>query len=247
MTVDLHLIDDLDRPQPREPRDPAQAFGREAPIDEVIAGVDVSGAVDLDRGSVVVERRAVGLEDDLAAGLEHAGQGAEDGDRVADPVQHPEAEHHVEALAELADGERVELAVVDLRVEQPVDGVEARRGRDLEPEASADPIDVLLIVDRDDAAGAARLGEERVEAVEAPDVQDAAALEAIDAEHLRAVPVVAGESGRVDAGRQGEGVKPDRHGVACAFGDIRRRVDGQQVRDGPLGGGRLGDQLEQFF
>jgi hypothetical protein len=218
VTVDLDLLDHLDRAQPGKARESPQTLGGEAPVDEVVAGVDVARPVDLDRGRVLVERGPVGLEDDLAVGLEHGGQRAEDRDRVAHAMQHAEAEHHVEALVELADVERVEHPVVDLRGEQLMDRVEPGRRRELESEATADPVDVLLVVDRDDPAGAARLGQERVEAVEAADVQDAAPLEAVGAEDLGPVAMVASETGGVDAGREVERVKPEGDGVAGALG-----------------------------
>ena len=91
-------------------------------------------------------------------------------------MEHPEAEHDVEGLVEAADRERVESPVLDRAIPAAVGPLEARRGLELHAEAPTHPIDVLLVVDRDDAAGSARLGQECVEAVEAPDVEDAPPL-----------------------------------------------------------------------
>ena len=56
--------------------------------------------------------------------------------------------------------------------------------------------------------------------------------------------MVTGDTGRVDPGRQREGVKPHRHPVADALSHRRRRIDRQQVGDRPLVGGRPGDHLD---
>ena len=54
---------------------PPQALLGEAPVDEVVASVDVAAPVDLDRGIVAIAARAVGLEDHPATGGEGASQG----------------------------------------------------------------------------------------------------------------------------------------------------------------------------
>ena len=90
-------------------------------------------------------------------------------------------------------------------------------------EASTHPVDVLLIVDRDNPPRAAGLREEAVEAVERADVEHAAARKTIRAEHRKAVAVVAGDPRRVDPGRERERVKPQRNRIADALG-VRNRA-----------------------
>ena len=88
-------------------------------------------------------------------------------------MQDPEAEDEVERLLELVEIEGVETAVLDLRAEQLPDRREALASLKLDTPARLDPRSVLLVVDRDDPPRAARLGEERVEAVKGADVEHA--------------------------------------------------------------------------
>jgi hypothetical protein len=55
--------------------------------------------------------------------------------------------------------------------------------------------------------------------------------------------VVARDAGGVDVERDREGVKPEPDRVADARGLARRQVERQDVRDGLLGRGGLGDLL----
>ena len=112
-------------------------------------------------------------------------------------------------------------------------------------EASTHPVDVLLVVDRDNAPRTAGLCQEAVEAVERADVEHAAPREATRAEQRKAVAVVACDARRVDPGRKGEGVKPQWNRPADALGVHWRRADGLQVGDRPLRRRRLRDQLDR--
>jgi hypothetical protein len=59
--------------------------------------------------------------------------------------------------------------------------------------------------------------------------------------------MVASETGRVDAWREVERVKPNGYRVAGALSQCERGIDRQQIGDDALRGGRLGDQLEELF
>src|SRR5207244_2813816 len=119
---------------------------------------------------------------------------------------------------------RVHEAILDPRVDQPRDRAEADTARQRHAEASTHPVDVLLIVDRYNAPRTANLREEAVEAVKRADVKHAAPRKAIRAEHRKAIAVVACDAGRVDPGREGEGVKPERNRIADALSVRRRRA-----------------------
>lgn len=79
--------------------------------------------------------------------------------------------------------ERVRASVLDLGSDQPGNGGEA--GAALKPYAGASthPVDVLLIVDRDNVPRTAGFRKEAVEAVKRAYVKHAAARETIRAEH----------------------------------------------------------------
>lgn len=111
-------------------------------------------------------------------------------------MQDPETQHHVEALAELAHVLRVHAAVLDPRSDQPRDCAEADTACQRHAEASTHPVDILLIVDRDNAPRAADLRKEAIEPIERADVEHAAARETIGSEHRQAVAVVAGDPRR---------------------------------------------------
>jgi len=128
-----------------------KARGGKAPVCEVVAGVDVARLTRLERGRVGGKRRAVGLEHDLATGRHDVGQRPQERDRVGHAVQDSEAQHDVEALLEVAYGEAVHPSVFDPRARQLCDRAEACGRCKLDPEACTDPVDVLLVVDRDDA------------------------------------------------------------------------------------------------
>jgi hypothetical protein len=56
-------------------RQPTQALGGEAPVEEVIACIHVAWTVNLDRRGIARQVRAVGLEQDFAARHQHVGEG----------------------------------------------------------------------------------------------------------------------------------------------------------------------------
>ena len=99
----------------------------------------------------------------------------------------------------LAHVERVHPLVVNVRVEHGGNRVEAGTAGQGDAEPGLDPVDVLLVVDRDNATRAPPLGQEAVEAVEGPNVQHAAPGEAFRAQHRKTVDVVPGQARRVDA------------------------------------------------
>jgi len=86
-----------------------------------------------------------------------------------------------------------------------------------DPEPTADPVDVLLVIDREHAPRAAELREEAIEAVERADVKHATAAKPIRAEHRKAVAVVPSDPRRVDPRRKRERVKPERNRIADAL------------------------------
>ena len=107
------------------------------------------------------------------------------------------------------------------------------------------PVDVLLIVERDNPPRTAGLGEEAVEAVERAHIKHATARETIRAEHPEAVAVIPGDTRRVDPRRERERVKPQRNRIADTLSLRRRRSDRLHVGDSPLGTGRLRDRLDR--
>ena len=224
-------------------RQSPETLRREAPVDEVIARVHIPRFVNLDRRAVGGQARTVGLEHDLATRREHIRERRQQRDRIGHPVQDPETQHNVKALAERAHVQRIHPAVLNPRPEQPGDRAEADTALKRHTEASTHPGDVLLIIDSDNTPRTAGLGEEAVEAVKRADVEHAAPRKTIRAENREAVAVVAGDPRRVDPGREREGVKPERNRVADALGVHRRRADRMHVSDEPLGQGRLGDRF----
>jgi hypothetical protein len=159
-------------------------------------------------------------------------------------MQDAEAQNDIEPFVELADIERVHAAVDDLGGDQVSDRVKACPAVELDAKAGLYPVDVLLVVDGDHAPRLLGLGEKAVEAVERADVEDAAPGEAIPIKDAHPIAVIARDAGRVDAGGQREGVKPQRDRIPHRQGVVRRRAQGIEVGDGPLGGRRLRDLLE---
>jgi hypothetical protein len=143
------------------------ASSEESPVDEVVASVDVAGLANLDRGLVAGQPRPVRLEHDLSAGFEHVYQRAQQRDGVGYATQDAEAQHDVEALAEIADLERVHAPILDRRARRVRDRAQGGAAFEVDGESRVHPFDVLLDGDGDGAPGAATLGEEAVEAVEA--------------------------------------------------------------------------------
>src|SRR3954453_23338209 len=175
MPVDHRLVDDLEAAEPRVTGEPRQPRAREAPIDERVSRVDLARLADANRG-LILERRGgypVGLQQDAPVLVEAAAEDPEQAERVLYSVQDPEAEDQVEQLVEPVEVEGVEAPVFDLGPEQGGDRAKTLAALELDAPPGPHPLAVLLVVDRDDAAGAARLGEKGVEAVEGADVEDA--------------------------------------------------------------------------
>ena len=178
--------------------------------------------------------RAVGLEHDLAARSQHVRERPQQPDRVGHPMQDTETQHDVEALAQLAHVERVHAAVLDPGSDQPRDRAEAGAALKRHAEASTHPVDILLIVDRDNAPRTADLREEAVEAVKRAHVKHAKPRETIRAEHRQAIAVIAGDTWRVNPRRKRERVKPQRNGITDTLGVQSRRSDRIDIGDNPL-------------
>ena len=111
--------------------------------------------------------------------------------------------------------------------------------------ASTHPVDVLLIVDRDNAPRTPGLREKAVEAVKSAHIKHATARKTIRAEHRQAIAVITGDTRRVDPRRKRERVKPQRNRITDTLSVHRRRTDRIDVGDSPLGTGRLRDRLDR--
>ena len=159
-------------------------------------------------------------------------------------MQDAETQRNVEALAELVHVERVHASVLDPGSDQPSDRAKAGTALKRHPEASTHPVDVLLIVDRDNAPRTAGLRKEAVEAVKRAHIKHATARKTIRADHRQAVAVIAGDTRRVDPRRKRERVKPKRNRIADPLSLQSRRTDRADVGDSPLGTRRLGDRLD---
>ena len=183
MAVDLGLVDDLGLVEASDPRHLPQTLRRKAPVDEAIARVHVAPLVKLDRRRVGPRMRAVGLEHDLAARCHCIRERPQQRDRVGHPVQDPKAQRNVEALTQLAHVQCVHAPVLDAGSDQPSDRVEPGAAVKRHAKASSDPVDLLLIVERDNAPGTAGLGEKAVKAVKRAHVKHATARKPIRAEH----------------------------------------------------------------
>ena len=68
-------------------------------------------------------------------------------------MQDAETQRNIETLLELVHVERVHAPVLDPGSEQPGDRAESGAALKRYPESSTHPVDVLLIVDRDNATG----------------------------------------------------------------------------------------------
>jgi hypothetical protein len=75
-----------------------QSAGAEAPVDELVTGIDRAALRYLDRPLVdaTVVRDPVGLHEQAAAGREALAERAHQAERVLDAMQDPEAEDHIE-------------------------------------------------------------------------------------------------------------------------------------------------------
>ena len=88
-------------------------------------------------------------------------------------MQDAEAVHEVKALLEAIERERVHPSILNGGAEQVMDGAEALRALQLNVPPRGDPEPILLIVHRHHPLGPPPLGEERVKAVEAADIEHA--------------------------------------------------------------------------
>jgi hypothetical protein len=104
----------------------------------------------------------------------------------------------IEALLQAVELERVHPPILDGRAEQAMDRAEALSALQVDAPPGRDPEPILLVVHRDNPLGPPTLGEERIEAVERPDVEHPHPGK-VAAEHRDAVAVVARGAGRVDA------------------------------------------------
>ena len=160
-------------------------------------------------------------------------------------MQETETQHKIEPLAQLVHIDRVHAPVLDPGSHQPRDRAEARAALKRHAKASTHPVDVLLIVDRDNPARTPGLREEAVEAVKRAHVEHITARKTIRAKHPKAVAMISGDARRVDPPRERERVKPERNRITHAFGGQSRCSDRIDVRDNPLGSRRLGDRLDR--
>ena len=161
-------------------------------------------------------------------------------------MQETETQHKIEPLAQLVHIDRVHAPVLDPRSHQPRDRAEARAALKRHAKASTHPVDVLLIVDRDNPARTPGLREEAVEAVKRAHVKHITARKTIRAKHPQAVAMISGDARRVDPRRKRERVKPERNRSADPLGDRNRRANRQHVGDSPLGSGRLRYRLDRL-
>src|SRR5205823_6354297 len=138
-----------------------------------------------------------------------------------DPVQDAEAVDEVKALLQLVERERVDPSILDGRADQTMDGAEALPALKLNAPPRRDPQPILLVIDRHYPIGSPTLGEERIEAIEATDIQHPLPSEILR-QRGHAVAMVARGAGRINAlsAIQRKGVKPKWHRL-----DSRARKD----------------------
>ena len=118
MAVDHRHVDQLEALEACMASHRVQARGGEAPVHEVVMGIDLSRRGDVNRRGIESPiRRPVGLEQHPSAGREAPSNDLQQPQRVLHPVQDPEAEDEVERLPELVQIECVDALVVDLGVE----------------------------------------------------------------------------------------------------------------------------------
>ena len=200
----------------RMPGDCVQARGSESPVDEVIAGVDLSGLRNVHSGRRLeaAVRRSMGLQQHTPAVSHPAPQYPQQSQRILDSVQDPKAEHEIEGLVEVVEVVCIETVVLHLGVEQAADGGESLASLELHAEARADPLHVLLVVDRHHPSSSAGLGQKGVEPVEGADVEHGKTLE-VGGQGWNPIAMVA--SGTVGVGAlrpvEREGVKPKRNPI----------------------------------
>ena len=161
-------------------------------------------------------------------------------------MQDAETQRNIETLLELVQIDRVHAPVLDAGSDQSGDRAEPGAALERHAKASTHPVDVLLIVDRDNAPRTAGLREKAVEAVKRAHVKHATARKPIRAEHRQPVAVIARNTACIDPRRKRERVKPQRNRITDALGIHRRRSDRLHVGDKTLGTGRLWDRLDRL-
>ena len=125
MAVDVWRGHDFDIGQPGDPGKPTQSLGRETPVDELVALIHLAGLVDLDSRDVARQVRTVGLDDELPGRRQDVRQRPQQRDRVGHPMQDPEAQDQVEAFAQAPHVEGVHPLIVNVRVVDAGNRVEA--------------------------------------------------------------------------------------------------------------------------
>src|SRR5438105_530800 len=201
---------------------------RELPVDEAVVRVDgawrgsAQGAV----FTAAVVAHTVRLDQYPAAFGKPADENAEEPEWILDSVQDPEAEDEVEALRAAGEDRGVRALVFDLRAQQSVDRVEALATFELHLPAVPHPVNVLLVVDRKHSPRSPCLGQEAVETVERPDIENAKTGEGIG-DRSQPVAMIAGRPRCVQAEAtvQSKRVEPKRHRVAHPAGPVRIDLD----------------------
>src|SRR5882757_1753333 len=248
MAVDDRGIDQLEALESGVASHRVEARGGEPPVNEVIVSVDRSRRGDVNRRGIEQPiRRTVGLEQHPAAGGKAPAYDFQQSQRVLDPVQDPKAEDEVECLVELVQVECVEAPVVDFRAEQLPNCGKPLPTLQLDTPTGADPLLVLLVVDRNHPGRATHLCEEGVEAVEGADVEHSQSAEILG-QGGEPVTVIPGNAVRVDTpgAVQCEGVEPDRHPLEDVSGGLWVGIDRDQIGHLTLGISWLGRGFQSY-
>ncbi len=162
-------------------------------------------------------------------------------------MQDPEAEDEIERLVELSELERVEAAIVDPRADQSMNRLKSLAAFELDAPARGDPLDVLLVVDGNDALGTPRFGEEGVKAVERAYVENAEPTEILG-QSRDPITVVPSDPVRVGGGgiAEGEGMEPDRNLIESGFRRCLGGIYSQKIRYLAFGCRWTGWLLQRF-
>ena len=115
MAVDHRRVDQLEALEARMAGHRVQTCGGEAPVHEVITGIDLScrGNVNRRRGFESPIGRAVGFEQHPSTGREAPPKRLEQAHRILNPVENPEAEDEVERLKGLSTSEELFAALAE--------------------------------------------------------------------------------------------------------------------------------------
>jgi hypothetical protein len=103
----------------------------EAPVDVVVAAIDLAGLVELD---AAVARDSEGFHQHPPSRCQHARQPAQQAERVLDAMEDPEAHDHVEALTAGHQPHCVAAHVLDARVQQRGDRAKTLTPLQLDPQ-----------------------------------------------------------------------------------------------------------------